>query len=74
VSCNLNCRAHDRNIIQKVNTYLKDHDTKGLDITIGRFVITTLCCDGRNNRAVDVTCVLICCALYPTSGPVCCEV
>jgi monomeric isocitrate dehydrogenase len=29
------CRAHDRNIIQKVNTYLKDHDTKGLDITIG---------------------------------------
>jgi monomeric isocitrate dehydrogenase len=35
VFCNLNCRAHDRNIIQKVNTYLKDHDTKGLDITIG---------------------------------------
>jgi monomeric isocitrate dehydrogenase len=30
-----NRRAHDRNIIQKVNTYLKDHDTKGLDITIG---------------------------------------
>jgi hypothetical protein len=28
-------RAHDRNIIAKVNTYLKDHDTKGLDITIG---------------------------------------
>lgn len=27
-------RAHDRNIIGKVNTYLKDHDTKGLDITI----------------------------------------
>jgi hypothetical protein len=37
VFCDLNCRAHDRNIIQKVNTYLKDHDTKGLDITIGRF-------------------------------------
>lgn len=28
-------RAHDRNIIKKVETYLKDHDTKGLDITIG---------------------------------------
>jgi isocitrate dehydrogenase len=27
-------RAHDRNIIQKVQTYLKDHDTNGLDITI----------------------------------------
>jgi len=27
-------RAHDRNIIAKVETYLKDHDTTGLDITI----------------------------------------
>lgn len=27
-------RAHDREIIQKVNTYLKDHDTSGLDIRI----------------------------------------
>lgn len=27
-------RAHDAEIIKKVNTYLKDHDTKGLDITI----------------------------------------
>ena len=27
-------RAHDREIIQKVNTYLKDHDTTGLDIRI----------------------------------------
>ena len=27
-------RAHDRNIISKVRTYLKDHDTNGLDITI----------------------------------------
>ena len=25
-------RAHDANIIDKVNTYLKDHDTSGLDI------------------------------------------
>jgi isocitrate dehydrogenase len=27
-------RAHDANIIQKVNTYLKDHDTSGLEISI----------------------------------------
>lgn len=27
-------RAHDRNLIEKVNTYLKDHDTNGLDIQI----------------------------------------
>lgn len=27
-------RAHDRNIIAKVEKYLKDHDTKGLDIKI----------------------------------------
>jgi isocitrate dehydrogenase len=27
-------RAHDRQIIAKVNTYLKDHDTAGLDIQI----------------------------------------
>lgn len=29
-----NQRAHDRSIIQKVNTYLQEHDTTGLDITI----------------------------------------
>lgn len=27
-------RAHDRNLITKVNEYLKDHDTEGLDIEI----------------------------------------
>ncbi|WP_278036167.1 NADP-dependent isocitrate dehydrogenase [Flavobacterium nitratireducens] len=27
-------RAHDRQLIEKVNTYLKDHDTTGLDIRI----------------------------------------
>jgi isocitrate dehydrogenase len=27
-------RAHDRNIIQKVNTYLKDHKTEGLQISV----------------------------------------
>lgn len=27
-------RAHDRSLISKVNKYLKDHDTKGLDIQI----------------------------------------
>ena len=29
-----NQRAHDAALIKKVNTYLKDHDTKGLDIKI----------------------------------------
>jgi isocitrate dehydrogenase len=29
-----NNRAHDRELITKVNTYLKDHDTSGLDIQI----------------------------------------
>ncbi len=27
-------RAYDRNLITKVNTYLKDHDTNGLDIRV----------------------------------------
>lgn len=27
-------RAHDRNLIEKVNTYLKDHDTSGLQVEI----------------------------------------
>ncbi len=27
-------RAYDRNVIAKVNVYLKDHDTKGLDIRV----------------------------------------
>ncbi|WP_154223879.1 NADP-dependent isocitrate dehydrogenase [Marinicella rhabdoformis] len=27
-------RAHDRNLIEKVNTYLKDHDTTGLEVEI----------------------------------------
>lgn len=27
-------RAHDRSLIEKVNTYLKDHDLEGLDIAI----------------------------------------
>jgi isocitrate dehydrogenase len=27
-------RAHDANLIKKVNTYLKDHDTNGLDLQI----------------------------------------
>jgi isocitrate dehydrogenase len=29
-------RAHDANLIEKVNFYLKDHDTDGLDISIMR--------------------------------------
>ncbi len=35
-------RAHDRELIAKVNTYLKDHDTKGLDIRIMSPVDATL--------------------------------
>ncbi|HTR00091.1 MAG TPA: NADP-dependent isocitrate dehydrogenase [Candidatus Acidoferrum sp.] len=35
-------RAHDRELIAKVNTYLKDHDTKGLDIRILSPVEATL--------------------------------
>ncbi len=27
-------RAHDRNLVEKVNTYLADHDTDGLDIQV----------------------------------------
>ena len=27
-------RAHDANLIRKVETYIKDHDTSGLDIKI----------------------------------------
>jgi isocitrate dehydrogenase len=34
-------RAHDAEIIKKVSTYLKDHDTKGLDITIDNPVNAT---------------------------------
>jgi isocitrate dehydrogenase len=35
-------RAHDRELIAKVNAYLKDHDTKGLDIRIMPPVEATL--------------------------------
>jgi isocitrate dehydrogenase len=34
-------RAHDAQIIKKVTKYLKDHDTKGLDITIASPVAAT---------------------------------
>ncbi len=34
-------RAHDAQLIQKVNTYLADHDTKGLDISIATPVEAT---------------------------------
>lgn len=29
-------RAHDKVLIEKVNTYLKEHDTDGLDLSIMR--------------------------------------
>ncbi|MGV3590786.1 MAG: NADP-dependent isocitrate dehydrogenase [Gammaproteobacteria bacterium] len=35
-------RAHDRELITKVNTYLKDHDTSGLDIRLMSPVEATL--------------------------------
>lgn len=35
-------RAHDAEVIKKVNTYLKDHDTSGLDISIASPVDATL--------------------------------
>ncbi|WP_124979837.1 NADP-dependent isocitrate dehydrogenase [Nonlabens xiamenensis] len=34
-------RAHDAELIKKVNTYLKDHDTEGLDISIAAPVEAT---------------------------------
>ncbi|WP_042279489.1 NADP-dependent isocitrate dehydrogenase [Nonlabens tegetincola] len=34
-------RAHDAELIKKVNTYLKDHDTEGLDISIASPVEAT---------------------------------
>ncbi|OYP33798.1 NADP-dependent isocitrate dehydrogenase [Rhodopirellula sp. MGV] len=50
-------RAHDRNLIAKTETYLKDHDTDGLDIQIMDTVdATRLACerakDGKDTIAV----------------------
>ena len=30
----ISSRAHDAQLIQKINTYLPEHDTKGLDVSI----------------------------------------
>jgi isocitrate dehydrogenase len=43
-------RAHDANIIGKVNTYLKDHDTSGLDISI---MAPAAACKHSMQRAKD---------------------
>ena len=50
-------RAHDRNLIAKVNTYLPNHDTEGLDIEILAPVEATRvtcqrCKDGLNSVSV----------------------
>ncbi len=50
-------RGHDRSIIEKVKTYLKDHDTKGLDIQIlppRKAITATLqrCKEGKDTISV----------------------
>ncbi|TWU16555.1 NADP-dependent isocitrate dehydrogenase [Allorhodopirellula heiligendammensis] len=46
-------RAHDRNLITKVETYLKQHDTKGLDIQILAPVEATLHACARCRQGLD---------------------
>ncbi len=46
-------RAHDRNLIAKVETYLKDHDTEGLDLQILPPVEATLHACGRCRQGLD---------------------
>jgi isocitrate dehydrogenase len=48
-----NDRAHDRNLIQKVNTYLKDHNTSGLNITIKSPVHAMLNSCERATKGLD---------------------
>ncbi|MCC9656592.1 NADP-dependent isocitrate dehydrogenase [Rhodopirellula halodulae] len=46
-------RAHDRNLINKVNEYLKDHDTAGLDIRILTPADATRHACGRARQGLD---------------------
>lgn len=46
-------RAHDQQIIKKVNTYLKDHDTTGLDIQILNPVEATKVSIERIRKGLD---------------------
>ncbi|MCM2371541.1 NADP-dependent isocitrate dehydrogenase [Aporhodopirellula aestuarii] len=46
-------RAHDRNLIAKVETYLKEHDTEGLDLQILSPVEATLHACGRCRKGLD---------------------
>ena len=51
-------RAHDRNLIDKVNLYLKDHDTNGLDIRIlppRKAIIETLKLVKEGKDCISVT-------------------
>ncbi len=50
-------RAHDSNLIQKVNTYLKDHDTSGLDIQIMKVTDATRFTNARIREGKDTIAV-----------------
>jgi len=46
-------RAHDREMVKKVNTYLKDHDTNGLDIRIMKPVDAMKFSCERSRKGLD---------------------
>ncbi len=46
-------RAHDAQMIKKVNTYLKDHDTSGLDIQIMDIAAATRFTNDRVRQGLD---------------------
>jgi isocitrate dehydrogenase len=46
-------RAHDRQVIEKVNLYLKDHDTTGLDIRILNPIEATIFTLKRTKEGLD---------------------
>lgn len=52
-----NQRAHDRELIKKVETYLKDHDTAGLEILIKSPVEATLFSLERMKKGLDTVSV-----------------
>ncbi len=50
-------RAHDRQLIQKVRCYLKDHDTQGLDIRVMDPVAAMQCTLERIRKGLDTVSV-----------------
>jgi isocitrate dehydrogenase len=50
-------RAHDAELIKKVNTYLKDHDTSGLDIQIMKVTDATRFTNARIREGKDTIAV-----------------